>query len=176
MAKGRFRRFLRGSGLAAGLAGVVSCTIDLEREVPVPDGTSSSEIELRPSEDTVAIRFRNLTADEAVNVEFHATNELLQDLPDDLFLAENLVTTSIGVAGTGIIQPWQQDVIEFPCTANLTVGTRGGSFADSESGEPRGAGTPRWAQEGPLGLCGAVVTFDFIGDGAEFTTVLSIGQ
>lgn len=176
MAKVRFRYFLLGSGVAVGLAGTVSCTIHFEDEGPVPDGTSSLGIDLQPNEDTVAIRFRNLTADEAVDVEFHATNESLQDLPDDLFVAENLVTTSVGVAGTGIIQPWQQDAIEFPCTANLTIGTRGGSFTDSESGEPRGVGTPRWAQEGPLGLCGAVVTFDFIGDGVEFTTVLGIGE
>ncbi len=176
MAGRPFQRFVLGAGLAVGLVGVVSCTVDFGEGVPPPDDTFAPGVDLRPSEDMVAIRFRNLTADEAVNVEFYATNDSLEDLPDDLFVDDNLLTTSIGVAGTGIIQPWQVDAIEFPCTANLTIGTHGGRFVDSESGEPRGIGTPRWAQEGPLGLCGAVVTLEFAGDGVEFTTVLSIGD
>ena len=42
----------------------------------------------------------------------------------------------------------------------LTLGTSGGQFLDAESGALRGRGTPRWAQEGPLALCGGEITFD----------------
>ena len=157
------------SALAAGLAAaVVGCSADMAAEpLPPDDG-------IQPAEDTVTVRFRNLAVAEAVDVEFYATNEPLENLPDSLFVAENLVTANIEVAGTGIVQPSRQDTIELPCASSLTVGTRGGSFLENESGEPRGTGVARWAQEAPLGLCGSVVTFEFSGSEGEFTTTLTI--
>ena len=126
------------------------------------------------SPDEVLIRFRNLAPVDAVDVEFYATNEALEALPDDLFQDEHRVTASIGIAGTGIIQPFREDAITFPCTADLTVGTAGGHFADNETGEAAGAGTARWAQELPLGLCGRVVTFEFFAQGEGFSTTLTV--
>ncbi len=181
-AKQRFLRCVLATGIAVGCPWGLGCAVDLADVLAWPDD-ATSPTDITPSgegDDTtlevVTIRFRNLTADEAVNVEFHASQEPLESLPEDLFAEEYLVTTSIGIAGTGIIRPWQEDVIEFSCTANLTIGTPGGSFVDDESGEPRGIGVPRWVQEGPLALCGSVVTFEFSGDGIDFTTSLIIGR
>ena len=89
----------------------------------------------------VLVRFRNFAESEAVNVEFYATNEPLETVPDDLFQEDYKVTNSIGVAGTGIVQPLRADAITFPCTESLTLGTTGGSFSDNETGEARGVGT-----------------------------------
>ncbi len=158
--------------------GLTSCELDLgsettpadQAESPIDDGLSPSP------EDTVTIRFRNLTVNEAIDVEFHASSQPLVTLPDDLLNAENLVTSSIGVAGTGIIQPLTEDTILYPCAPDLTIGTAGGSFLDHETGEPRGSGTPRWVEEGPLALCGGVVTFEFAGDGTDFSTILTVGR
>ena len=143
--------------------------------------TDFAATQARPAQDGedgvswVTVRFRNLTDADAVNVEFYATNQPLANLPDDLFVAEHLVTRSVGVAGTAILQPRYQDSIEFPCTGDLTLGTFGGNFLDNATGEPRGVGTPRWAQEGPLALCGSTVTFDFSGGNGAFTTILNVG-
>lgn len=169
MAHRRFR-LSAVTGLVGGLAAaVVGCSLDMTAGMlPPGDGTQVAD-------DMVRIRFKNLTIREAVDVEFYATNKPLENLPVDLFVAESLLTENIGVAGTGIIQPWRQDVIELPCTIDLTIGTRGGSFIDNESGEPRGVGTARWAQEGPLGLCGSTVTFEFSGREGDFTTTLTVG-
>ena len=169
-------------GMVIGFLPQMGCSVDLDallasldEGTPAAGLTPASEGD-DATADLVRIRFRNLTADEAVNVEFHVTQEPLENLPEDLFVEENLVTASIGIAGTGIIRPHKEDVIEFPCTPNLTIGTGGGSFVDDESGEPRGAGTPRWAQEGPLALCGSVVTFEFSGNGTDFSTALTISR
>ena len=124
----------------------------------------------------VLVQFRNYAEAEAVNVEFYATNEPLETVPEQLFHEANRVTNSIGVAGTGIVQPLRVDAITFPCTENLTLGTTGGTFSDNETGEVRGAGTRRWVQEGPLALCGHVVTFEFRPDGERFVTIAKIGE
>jgi hypothetical protein len=154
------------SAVAGALAG---CSGGVMPELVQPGDT------VQVPEDMVAIRFANLTIAEAVDVQFYASDGPLDDLPDDLFVPANLVTTNIGVAGTGIIQPWREDFTLLPCTPGFTIGTRGGAFLDDESGEPRGVGTARWAQDGPLGLCGSVVTFEYAGRDGEFTTALVIG-
>ncbi len=175
MASGRFPLSVLGIGLAGGLAAAVAgCSVEMMADMPLLGGGTQTAEDM-VAEDMVMIGFRNLAISEAVDVEFYATNEPLENLPDDLFVAENLVTANLGVAGTGIVEPWRQDVIEFPCTSSLTVGTRGGNFMDSESGEPRGTGSARWAQEGPVGLCGSIVTFEFSGSDGDFTTTLKIG-
>jgi hypothetical protein len=149
------------------------CGVNLDELLAVTTVTSPNRLEL--SQDAVLIRFRNLTGGEAVDVSFHATNAAIGMLPDDLFSDGNLVTANIGVAGTGIVQPLQEDIIDFPCTSTLTIGTQGGTFLDNNSGEVRGAGPPRWAQEGPLSLCGRFVTFVFSKNGEVFQTDLIIG-
>jgi hypothetical protein len=165
-------------GLMAAFMATTGCEIQLDPDPPAPNNTAtlSDGDRVQPTGDAVIVRFRNFTVNDAVNVEFYATNRPLLSVPGDLFLEENLVTESIGVAGTGIVQPQTEDTIAFPCGANLTLGTAGGSFSDNESGEPRGLGIPRWAQEGPLALCGSVVTFEFSGNGTDFVTILTIGN
>ena len=152
------------------VAAAAACTIEV-----APDPSCAPE-DINTPEGYVTVRFRNLSVFEAVDVEFFATNESLGNLSEDLFNPANLVTANIGVAGTAIIQPWQVDVVEFPCSDALTLGTQGGRFVDDESGEFRGVGTPRWAQEGPLALCGSVVTFEYSGGDGVFSTALFIGQ
>lgn len=135
---------------------------------------TSQEEPITPDE--VLVRFRNLARLEAVDVEFYASNEPLTVLPDGLFQEVNRVTANIGVAGTGIVQPSRADAIAFKCTEHLTMGTTGGSFRDNETGQARGIGTMRWVQEGPLGLCGRVVTFEFRADGEGFLTLVLVSD
>jgi hypothetical protein len=156
--------------LAAGTSG---CSVDFQGLLAGGESQTDT-LEGRIRSDIVTVRFRNLTAREAVNVEFHATNDVLTNLPDDLFSPDRLILASVGVAGTGIIEPLNFDVIEMRCTGTLTLGTLGGVFLDNESGELRGRGTARWLEEGPLALCGSVVTFEFLGDGNSFMTVVSV--
>ena len=161
--------------LVAGLAVTTTgCETDVMSNGLAPSDTNAASDPIRPSPETVVIRFSNLTATESVQVEFYASNTPLTNVPADLFVPQNLVTRSVGFAGTGIIQPNRFDIIEFPCTPNMTIGTTGGTFVDHESGEARGVGDTRWAQEGPLALCGSAVSFDYAGDGTVFTTVLDI--
>lgn len=124
--------------------------------------------------DQVVVRFVNLTQGEAVDVEFFASPTTLGVLPDDLFQESNRLVTSIGVAGTGIVEPQTQDAIALPCVDGMVLGTRGGRFVEVESGEPRGTGVPRWLAQAPLGLCGGMVSFEFGKVGDSFTTVVRI--
>lgn len=128
------------------------------------------------AEDVVTVRFRVFTAQEAVDVQFFATNDPLEVIPDELFVPANSFSESVGLAGTGIVPPLSEDVIIFPCSPTLILGTSGGRFLDSETGELRGVGVARWASEGPLGLCGATVTFEFAGTEEARTTFLTIGN
>lgn len=151
----------------------LACSVDIGEAVP----RSAPGIE-ETDQAVVRVRFLNLTSANAVDVEFYASNEPVATLPEDLFVPANRITASIGVAGTGILQPANQDAIDFPCTPTLTLGTQGGSFVDNETGEPRGMGTARWAQEQPLGLCGGVVTFVYSSNDEQddaFRTRLFIG-
>ena len=76
----------------------------------VIDQTSApSDESVTPQE--VLVRFRNFAESEAVDVEFYATNEPIEVLPDDLFRETNRVTASIGIAGTGIVTPRRTDSI-----------------------------------------------------------------
>ena len=150
---------------------VPGCGLDL-----IVGGGSSAEGSgaVRPNE--VLVRFINRTLNEAVDVQFHATNEPLESLPDDLFVEENLLRRGIGLAGSGILGPRQGDQITFPCTADLTIGTAGGQFLDAETGDERGVGQPRWVQESPLGLCGFVVTIEFFTTDRDFGTRIALGE
>jgi len=125
--------------------------------------------------DTVTIRLINLNGAEAVEVEFFATNAPISVLPDELFVAENRIQASIGVAGTGILEPFAEDMIQIACTMSLSVGTFGGTFLDNETGDVLGMGQPRWAQDAPLGLCGGTVTFVYHKNDDGFLTTLLIG-
>jgi len=140
--------------------------------VPTDDGAPNPD----PSTTIVTVRFRNLAVVEAVNVEFYAANTPLDSVPDDLFVEGNLVTSSIGVAGTGIIEPLREDVLNFPCTSDLVLGTLGGSFLDNETGDLLGMGNQRWAQDSALGLCGREVLLEYGIFSSEFGVRISIND
>ncbi len=112
---------------------------------------------------------------EAVNVEFYSATGPLATLPDDLFVEENLVTVDIGVAGTGILEPFDTDSLLLPCGSELIIGTTGGTFSDNGSGEVRGTGDARWIQASAVGFCGREVVFDYIGVADGFLTQLTVG-
>ena len=122
----------------------------------------------------VSISFNNLSPTEAVDVQFHATNEPVMVLPDDLFVEATATSAGIGVAGTGIIQPLDGDLITFPCTASLSMGTAGAIFIDNDSGETRGVTAMRWLQDRPLALCGRLVMFEFAGADGSYTVSVSV--
>ncbi len=126
-----------------------------------------------PGDDEVRVVFRNFST-EAVNVQFYATNSALTSLPDDLFVDANLVTVSIGLAGSALLGPAQMDTIFFECTDNLVIGTGGGAFLDDESGEMVGQGPQRYARQGPQFSCGASIVYTYDEDGSEFTVTQSI--
>lgn len=150
---------------------VTGCSVELPPS-ETPDAVGDTAI----ADDTVLVSFRNQTVEEAVDVQFYATNEPLDTLPDDLFVEENRVTRSIGLAGSGIIEPGMTDAITFRCTENLTLGTAGGEFTEAETGDQRGLGAARWAQQEPLGLCGSVVTFEFFRDDDRYGTRFRLGE
>lgn len=124
----------------------------------------------------VTIRFANLSFTEAVHVDFYATNVPILNLPEELFVPANIITASVGVAGTGVVEARSTDEIKFPCTVNLSLGTTGGRFIDNESGEAKGLGTARWLQEGPLAVCDGVVIFAYRSETTGFDTTVAVGN
>ena len=150
------------------------CSTDFFTIDPVnndsPDANSSPL-----GSDEVLVRFRNFADTEAVNVEFYSATGPLATLPDDLFVEENLVTVDIGVAGTGILEPFDTDSLLLPCGSELIIGTTGGTFSDNGSGEVRGTGDARWIQASAVGFCGREVVFDYIGVADGFLTQLTVG-
>lgn len=127
-----------------------------------------------PAADTVRIEFVNQTTTEAVDVQFYATNDPLEVLPDDLFLTPHRVRQGIGLGGTGVIGPLDGDAITFDCTDNFVLGTRGGSFVDAETGELRGVGSSVFAQSADLGFCGGTVTLLFRKEGDAFVARIMV--
>ena len=157
--------------LLGSLAGIEQADLTQPGDVSPADAAAPDPV---PTAE-VGIRFINATTGEAVNVQFYATNEPLENVPEDLFASEKyLVTANVGIAGTGLIEPGEGDEITFECTDDLTFGTLGGAFLDNETGEPRGRGEMRWLSQAALGLCGQTVTFGFTGNGETFRTRLTI--
>jgi len=150
----------------------------LEQATPNP-GNQQSDVPApsqEPTQRTVTVRFRNLAVDEAVDVEFYASNVTLETLPESLFVDQNAVSAGIGIAGTGILEPLREDSLEVPCGESLVLGTLGGSFLDNESGELLGHGVARWVSDAPIGLCGRGVLFEYDNEFGTFTTLVSIGD
>ncbi len=124
----------------------------------------------------MTVQFVNLTDSTAVDVQFFVSNEVIEPVRDNLFAEENLVTRSIGLAGSGIISPRATDSIPLPCTPGLTIGTLGGVFTEAESGDVFGTGQERWVTEDPVGFCGSRVTFEFSLVDDEYLTRVRIGR
>ena len=151
-----------------------SLTDDIMDDSPTVNDNGSTG--LAPAENVITIRFQNLTSSEAVNVQLHASQDSLTTVPDDLFVDEHKLTSGVGFAGTGLIPPRSGDLVELPCTDDLIVGTLGGEFVDSDTGELLGVGQPRWAQAGPLGMCGSILTFEFAGSDGSYTTSVRLSD
>jgi hypothetical protein len=159
--------------IAAG--GCDSLLTDIADIADTPGIAPDSEV-ARPADQFVTIAFRNLATTDAVDVEFYTTMTRPENLPDGLFIEENAVTASLGVAGTGLLVPGSTDVLEIPCNDNLIVGTAGGEFLDNETGETTGRGEPRWLEATSTGLCGAIVGFTFDISGDTFITTVELRQ
>ncbi len=151
------------------LSGMSGCTMDLEAVL------ATVEEDGGPSADTVRVRFQNFASGASVDVEFFASNEPISNPEDELFQTENRRASGIGIAGTGILQPLTQDSIDLLCTPDLVLGTSGGTFLNSDTGEVLGTGQVRWIRESQLGLCGTVVTLVYSGADGEFLARLRTG-
>ena len=119
------------------------------------------------ADDEIGIRFVN-TSDLDVDTQFFATNDVLENPREDLFQPEYRVQSSIGVAGTGIVQAGSDDEITFPCTENTFLGTQGGEFLDPDRGTLIAEGQSRFARVGDNFDCGNVVIFGYTEEGGEY--------
>lgn len=169
---------IRRGAPAVFLAAIIGCGFDFpfDLDAPPTDESPVTAENDRPSGEVVTVRFNNFSAEEAIDVEFFVTTDELTTLPEQLFTEANRNTASIGVAGTGIIEPLFRDIIELPCSPTLTLGTSGGRFLDNETGELRGRGQPRWVQEDALGLCGGTITFEYAREAELFVTRVRISN
>jgi hypothetical protein len=160
----QYRIFFLPSGLF--LLVLAACSVVIE---PNPgNGNGGSQ---EPPPEFVTIRFINASSDQAVQVEFYATNEPLEAIPDELFADDTyLVNQSIGVAGSGLLEPQSGDEIDFECTETLTIGTLGGEFRDNETGEVLGRGNEVYKAPGGFSLCGGTAVFTYSSAGDEYVT------
>lgn len=161
-------------GLIVNLGGCSSLDTLLVPLLPLSD---TDPAEMSPPEaqpDVVKVIFQNLSTTDAVDVQFFVSQASLIDIMNELFVDENAVSRTIGVAGTGILEPESSDTFERACSDTLTMGTLGGLFFDNETGDSTGAGSPRWFQELGLGLCRSVVTISYASVGDTFTTNITI--
>ena len=145
---------------------VTACSVTIE-PIPRNDNGGSQD----PPPEFVTIRFVNASPDQALQVEFYATNEPLEAIPEDLFADDiYLVLESIGVAGSGLLEPGDQDEIQFDCTETLTIGTLGGEFRDNETGEVLGRGDELYKAPGGFSLCGGTAVYTYSSTGGEYQT------
>ena len=103
-----------------------------------------------------------------MDTQFYATNDVLDNPAEDLFQPQYRIQTSIGLAGTGILQADSQDEITFPCTENTFLGTQGGEFLDPDRGTLVAEGQSRIARVGENFDCGNVVIFGYTEEGGEY--------
>ncbi len=127
-----------------------------------------------PGPNTVTIRMINATPNRALDVQIYATNQAVNNLDTEFFIAANQQLAGIGFAGSGILAPGTDDVISIPCENALIVGTLGGRFLNEDTGEQVGTGTRYVLFQGSQYACGSTITFTYTLAGAGFTTGLSI--
>jgi hypothetical protein len=155
----------------------LGCSLEVTPGSEFPNDNGSPE----NVADKVLVSFRNLTDDEAVDVEFYFAEGDLENLPGDLFVDENRVGSDvliqdqgIGMANLATLRPGEVDSITLDCDRGLTLGTTGGEFLDAETHEARGAGTMIWLVQDAQFFCGAVIEFRFSSDGDGFKTTYSL--
>ena len=119
----------------------------------------------------MTIRFVNDSPDQAVQVEFYATNEPLEAIPEELWVdGTHLILKGIGLAGSGLLAPLAEDEIQFECTETLIIGTLGGEFRDTETGEMLGRGSELFVPLGGFPLCGRTAVYTYSSTGGEYQT------
>ncbi len=161
-------------GLAVCASGCGSLSEILVPLLPAADDGSVGMTPPEVQPDVVTVIFRNLSTTDAVDVQYFAVEASLADVQNELFVEENAVSRTLGVAGTGILEPGSVDFLELSCSDTLTLGTLGGNFFNNDTGDPTGSGTPRWVQELGLGLCRSVVTIAYDTEGNVFSTNITI--
>ena len=149
-----------------GIMLVTACSVTIDPNPGDHNGGSQD-----PPPEFVTIRFVNASADQAIQVEFYATNEPLDAIPEELFADETyLVQESIGLAGSGLLAPLSEDEIQFDCTETLTIGTLGGEFRHNETGEVLGRGDELYKAPGGFSLCGGTAVYTYSSTGGEYKT------
>lgn len=123
------------------------------------------------AEDEIGLRFLN-DSNVDVDTQFYATNDVLDDPSEDLFQPQYRIQSSIGVAGTGIVEADDDDEITFPCTGSTIVGTEGGEFLDPDRGTLLATGQPRLLRIDENFDCGNTVIFAYTGTSEEDYTTL----
>ncbi len=161
-------------GLLAGASGCGSLNELLVPLLPATETGGAGMTQPEVQTEVVTVIFRNLSTTDAVDVQFFVVEANLVDVQNELFVEENAVSRTLGVAGTGIMEPGGADIFEISCSDSLTLGTLGGSFFDNDTGDPTGVGSPRWVQEPGLGLCNSVVTIAYATQGNEFSTSITV--
>lgn len=113
---------------------------------------------------TVVVRLMNVS-DNALNVQFFVSTDRETTTENQLFVEENAFRDGIGFLSMGILAADQTVEFHIDCSETLIIGTMGGEFLDTATGESIGQGTiARLAQLGPQFDCGDQVTFRFIPD------------
>lgn len=115
------------------------------------------------AEDEILILFIN-QSDVGVDTEFYATNDVLQDASEELFVPAYRITMDIGLFSTGSLAAGESAEITYPCTDTTMIGTEGGTFKDERFGTPLATGEPRILQR-RLGSfdCGNTIIFAYTG-------------
>ncbi|HUU82598.1 MAG TPA: hypothetical protein VM243_03745 [Phycisphaerae bacterium] len=119
-------------------------------------------------QDEISVRFIN-DSDAAIDTQFYATNDVLDDPGEDLFQPQYHIEADIGVAGSGLLDVDADDEITFPCSDNTVIGTEGGEYYDS-SGALLATGQRRILSVGDNFDCGNTIIFAYIGSNGEYTT------
>ena len=153
------------TGCLAGCGGGVAVTTGGGGSPQPSNGGSSGGA----ADDQISVRFLN-DSDAAVDTQFYATNDLLDDPSEDLFQPQYRIQTGVGLAGSGLLEVDTDDEITFPCTDNTVVGTEGGEFQDPDLGTLLATGQQRILRLGDNFDCGNTIIFAYTGSNGNYTT------
>ena len=91
----------------------------------------------------------------------------------ELFLAP-LQRSNVGLFSRGVIPRLDSDELDLPCAETRVIGTLGGVFLNSDTGEEVGLGTRRVLAQDITFSCGDVIIFEYLEDAGGFTTRVTI--
>ncbi len=145
--------------LFAAMLAVFSFGCDVSFQ-PNPDdgsGGDSDQDNPTPVADNVELRLLNLTSS-ALEAQIYLGTNGPDATPANLFVSANLYTERIGLAATGLLPPAGSDTALIDCVDGLVIGTDGGRFLDTETGQELGRGEPRLLQRGFVFDCDDEIT------------------